>query len=110
MSIGLLSSLVFTPPTQRDFHPRESGGVDRGAVCYRPTCCRYARIGCPWRGPFHEVKGHEETCIHPKKTGDEVMNALVNMDQRQLEEKQLYSTVFSLLCLEKITFSGEMAV
>jgi len=70
----------------------------------RTTQCKYTRIGCPWRGPFHEHIEHEESCAHPKKTGSEVMDALQVIDLKQLEEKKLYDSIFDLLSYEKITF------
>ena len=27
---------------------------------YRTTMCKFNRIGCQWRGPFHEVQVHEQ--------------------------------------------------
>ena len=49
---------------------------------------------------------HEELCVHPKKTGLEVMGAVVQQDVHAEEEKKLYSDIFSLLSYEKITFNG----
>lgn len=74
---------------------------------FRPTICMYDRIGCPWRGPFHEQTEHHENCIHPKKSGAEVMDMLFAMDKKKREESTLYDHIFSLLSYEKITFSGE---
>ncbi|XP_046563259.1 cysteine and histidine-rich protein 1-like [Haliotis rubra] len=78
---------------------------ERELCAERPTACKYAKIGCPWLGPYHEGREHETSCAHPKKSGSEVLEALKVLDLKQLEEKQLYSTIFSLLSLEKITFN-----
>jgi len=72
----------------------------------RVTQCKYKRIGCPWKGPFHELPAHEDECSHPTKTGTELMGILGEMDQNHRRDMQLYNTIFSLLCYEKIGFTG----
>ncbi|XP_062343055.1 zinc finger TRAF-type-containing protein 1 isoform X1 [Osmerus eperlanus] len=69
------------------------------------TQCKYKRIGCPWQGPFHELPAHEGECCHPTKTGSELMGILGEMDQNHRRELQLYNSIFSLLCYEKIGFT-----
>ncbi|XP_076335357.1 zinc finger TRAF-type-containing protein 1 homolog isoform X1 [Tachypleus tridentatus] len=71
----------------------------------RLTLCCYSRIGCKWRGPFHELQNHEELCLHPHKTGKEVIEALAIIDEKNFQEKELYSCVFELLSYEKIAFN-----
>lgn len=71
----------------------------------RLTSCRFSRIGCQWRGPFHEMQAHEECCIHPHKSGGDVMDALEIIDRKFVEEQQLYNRIFDLLSFEKITFN-----
>lgn len=71
----------------------------------RPTDCKFARIGCQWRGPIHEVPSHEANCAHPKKSGAEVMVALHAHDARAAEEKKLFLTLIDLLSYEKIIFN-----
>ncbi|XP_035285895.1 zinc finger TRAF-type-containing protein 1 isoform X1 [Anguilla rostrata] len=71
----------------------------------RVTQCKYKRIGCPWQGPFHELTAHEAECCHPTKTGNELMGILDEMDQSHRKEMQLYNSIFSLLCFEKIGFT-----
>jgi len=73
---------------------------------YRISSCKYSRIGCPWRGPNHEIPEHETHCAHPHRTGADVMEALREIDARTLEERRLYDNVFDLLSYEKITFNG----
>lgn len=93
----------------------------------RPTNCKYQRIGCQWKGPIHECEykftnsvntnflifhllciasEHEGNCLHPKKTGAEVMLALQENDTQFNEERKLFSTLIELLSYEKIIFNG----
>ncbi|KAK2830321.1 hypothetical protein Q5P01_018252 [Channa striata] len=71
----------------------------------RVTQCKYKRIGCPWQGPFHELIAHENECSHPTKTGTELMEILGEMDQNHRRDMQLYNSIFTLLCYEKIGFT-----
>ncbi|KAK3609401.1 hypothetical protein CHS0354_011977 [Potamilus streckersoni] len=71
----------------------------------RPCSCKYTRIGCRWRGPHHELQGHEETCVHPKKSGEEIMEALQLIQSQQEEKLKMYNDIFNLLSLEKVTFN-----
>ncbi|GAB6026997.1 hypothetical protein CHUAL_013663 [Chamberlinius hualienensis] len=73
--------------------------------CERITTCKFHRIGCPWRGPYHEMVEHQEQCAHPKKSGGDVMDSLVVVDQKRKEELSLYNKIFDLLSFEKITFN-----
>lgn len=71
----------------------------------RPTDCKYAVIGCQWKGPIHEVSQHETFCAHPKKSGADVMQSLVERDAINLEEKKRFNTLIDLLSYEKIIFN-----
>lgn len=71
----------------------------------RPTDCKFARIGCQWRGPIHEVPSHETNCAHPKKSGAEVMVALQDHDAKAAEDKKLFLSLIDLLSYEKIIFN-----
>lgn len=73
----------------------------------RPVKCGYSKIGCPWRGPSHELTEHENVCPHPSASGKDVMLALDATDQKFQEEKLLYDTIFDLMSFEKITFNGK---
>ena len=44
--------------------------------------------------------------MHPNKAGLEIIETLRELDEKKLEEQQIYSTVYSLLSFEKITFNG----
>ncbi|KAG1661121.1 Cysteine and histidine-rich protein 1 [Nymphon striatum] len=71
----------------------------------RLMSCQFERIGCGWRGPFHELKEHQIVCIHPQKSGAEVMEALKVKDKSKENELNLFHHVFDLLSYEKINFS-----
>ena len=68
--------------------------------------CRYERIGCLWRGPFHEKEAHESSCTHPTKPGEEVMGVLEALDTQRQVDMKLFKHVYELLSFEKVTFSG----
>ena len=48
---------------------------------------------------------HSESCIHPHKSGREILDVLVALDREAIEEKKLYDSIFDLLSFEKITFN-----
>lgn len=73
---------------------------------FRMTTCKYSRIGCPWRGPSVWCVEHEKECVHPKKSGAEVMDALQVIEKKTEEERLLYESIFDLLSYEKMTFNG----
>ncbi|XP_061398427.1 zinc finger TRAF-type-containing protein 1 homolog [Musca vetustissima] len=73
--------------------------------CERPTNCKYSRIGCQWRGPNHETTEHERNCLHPNKSGYEVISALESHDAKIKEEKKMFNTLIDLLSYEKIIFN-----
>ncbi|XP_062384822.1 zinc finger TRAF-type-containing protein 1 isoform X1 [Sardina pilchardus] len=87
--------------------PRSSLERHQNEECQdRVTRCKYVRIGCPWQGPFHELPAHEAACCHPSKSGQELMGILSDMDQQHRRELTLYSSIFNLLCFEKIGFTA----
>jgi hypothetical protein len=73
----------------------------------RPTDCKYAVIGCQWKGPIHEATQHEAFCAHPKKSGADVMQSLIDRDAQNMEEKKRFNTLIDLLSYEKIIFNGK---
>ncbi|XP_043243407.1 cysteine and histidine-rich protein 1 homolog isoform X3 [Amphibalanus amphitrite] len=77
----------------------------RDACDERPLTCRYSRIGCPWRGPAHELTAHQTQCVHPHNTGETIMGVLQAGELRRQREAQLYDTIFDLLSFEKILFN-----
>lgn len=54
----------------------------------------------------HTALEHEKVCLHPKKSGAEVMLALQANDVALNEERKLFSTLIELLSYEKIIFNG----
>ncbi|XP_074646113.1 zinc finger TRAF-type-containing protein 1-B-like isoform X1 [Tubulanus polymorphus] len=85
--------------------PRHMLENHEGEKCLeRLTNCEYDKIGCPWRGPYHELKQHAEQCTHPKKTGAEIMESLNVRDLKRAEEMKVYNKIHSMLSYEKITF------
>ncbi len=61
-------------------------------------------------GPHHELTSHQENCIHPKKSGAEVMDILRLFDEDLEKEKKVYHNIFELLNYEKITFNGNLLI
>ena len=76
---------------------------------FRPSTCKFARIGCPWNGPQHELAGHENSCSHPQKSGLEIMDCLNKIDDAQSAQQLLFKDIFNLLSFEKVTFNGKLA-
>lgn len=50
---------------------------------------------------------HERNCLHPQKSGYEVMAALEAHDVKIKEEKKMFNTLIDLLSYEKIIFNGQ---
>lgn len=50
---------------------------------------------------------HERNCLHPQKSGYEVMAALEAHDVMIKEEKKMFNTLIDLLSYEKIIFNGK---
>lgn len=57
---------------------------------------------------MHERAAHELECVHPHRSGAEVMDALQQLDQQLVDERKLFSTIFELLGYEKIIFNGKI--
>ncbi|XP_074594570.1 zinc finger TRAF-type-containing protein 1-B [Brevipalpus obovatus] len=75
---------------------------ERSLCCERLITCRYERIGCLWRGAYHEKDVHESICSHLKKNGREILPIIEMMDKREREERLVYDSIFDLLSFEKI--------
>ncbi|GBP31951.1 Cysteine and histidine-rich protein 1 homolog [Eumeta japonica] len=71
----------------------------------RLTGCRYAVIGCPWRGPAHEAGTHETACAHPAKSAADVVEALEARDRNAADVTAVHNQILDLLSYEKITFN-----
>ncbi|XP_065216446.1 zinc finger TRAF-type-containing protein 1 homolog isoform X2 [Planococcus citri] len=87
-------------------YPRNTLGRHEQSLCSeRITICQYSRIGCPWRGPFHELAEHEKACQFPCSTGVQVLEVLDALDKKAQEEKRLYDSIFDLLSFERIVLN-----
>ncbi|XP_061720467.1 zinc finger TRAF-type-containing protein 1 homolog isoform X1 [Cydia pomonella] len=71
----------------------------------RLTGCRYASIGCGWRGPAHEARAHEAACAHPGKSAAEVVDVLAERERAARDANAVYTQVLDLLSYEKITIN-----
>ncbi|XP_063386063.1 zinc finger TRAF-type-containing protein 1 homolog [Cydia fagiglandana] len=86
--------------------PRHSLQHHEEKICEdRLTGCRYASIGCGWRGPAHEARNHEATCAHPGKSAAEVVDVLAEREKAAREANAVYTQVLDLLSYEKITIN-----
>ncbi|KAG5897290.1 hypothetical protein JTB14_011455 [Gonioctena quinquepunctata] len=86
--------------------PRNSLARHEETECEeRISGCKYSRIGCPWRGPMHERSEHENECVHPNRSGLDVMESLKVIDQQMIDERKLYDSIFDLLGCDRIAFS-----
>lgn len=56
---------------------------------------------------FPAANEHERNCLHPQKSGYEVMAALEAHDVKIKEEKKMFNTLIDLLSYEKIIFNGQ---
>jgi hypothetical protein len=72
----------------------------------RPVKCDYERIGCNWEGPFHELECHNKSCVHPKKSGNEILLALKEKDEQRRANDQVKSLLINCLSMEKVCFNG----
>lgn len=89
-----------------DSQPRDPHSHRSTRCHFRVVNCKFERIGCSWRGPFHELAAHEGDCVHPNKRAEDIMDTLACMDSKQQEKMKVHHSIFNLLSFEKITFSG----
>lgn len=73
----------------------------------RLTGCKYACIGCRWRGPAHEAAEHETQCSHPAKSAADLLTLLAERERENRQATAVYEQILDLLSYEKITFNGE---
>ncbi|XP_039268229.1 zinc finger TRAF-type-containing protein 1-A-like [Styela clava] len=67
--------------------------------------CRFETFGCSWSGPYHESTNHESTCVHPKKSGTELLECLDNREEKHKKQLSVFRQSVSLLSCEQISFS-----
>ncbi|CAK1584980.1 unnamed protein product [Parnassius mnemosyne] len=84
-------------------------GVFVSTLTYAAECwltgCKYACIGCPWRGPAHEAGSHEAQCAHPAKSAADLMALLADRERQARDSTAVYEQIMDLLSYEKITFN-----
>ncbi|CAK1584979.1 unnamed protein product [Parnassius mnemosyne] len=87
-------------------YPRHSLQHHEDNICdERLTGCKYACIGCPWRGPAHEAGSHEAQCAHPAKSAADLMALLADRERQARDSTAVYEQIMDLLSYEKITFN-----
>ncbi|XP_059048784.1 zinc finger TRAF-type-containing protein 1 homolog [Achroia grisella] len=71
----------------------------------RLTGCRYACIGCGWRGPAHEAAAHEERCALPRGAAADVVAVLADHERRAADALAVHRQLLDLLSCEQITIN-----
>ncbi|XP_023938375.1 zinc finger TRAF-type-containing protein 1 homolog isoform X1 [Bicyclus anynana] len=71
----------------------------------RLTGCRYACLGCGWRGAARAAAAHEEACAHPRQSAADLVELLAQRERLNGERLQLHTQLLDLLSVEKITFT-----
>ncbi|XP_045502263.1 cysteine and histidine-rich protein 1 isoform X1 [Colias croceus] len=71
----------------------------------RVTGCRFACIGCGWRGAAHAARAHEAGCAQPRRSAGDVLAVLAERDQAAADQLRIYTQIFDMLSYEKITFN-----
>ncbi|XP_023938376.1 zinc finger TRAF-type-containing protein 1 homolog isoform X2 [Bicyclus anynana] len=87
-------------------YPRHSLQHHEENVCDdRLTGCRYACLGCGWRGAARAAAAHEEACAHPRQSAADLVELLAQRERLNGERLQLHTQLLDLLSVEKITFT-----
>ncbi|KAK3750479.1 hypothetical protein QZH41_018121 [Actinostola sp. cb2023] len=81
------------------------GSHEKEDCINRLVGCKYKRLGCLWQGPFHELSKHEGECVHPNKSGLELMTALDAIDESNAKDVRMLHTIVGLLSYEKIAIN-----
>ncbi|XP_052755665.1 zinc finger TRAF-type-containing protein 1 homolog isoform X2 [Galleria mellonella] len=71
----------------------------------RLTGCRYACIGCGWRGPAHEAAAHEAACAAPRRSAADVVPLLAEHERRAAAALAVHRQLLDLLSCEQITIN-----
>lgn len=74
----------------------------------RVTGCRYACIGCGWRGPAHEARGHEAGCAQPARSAADLVPLLAERARLAQDAAAVHEQILDLLSYEKIAINGEL--
>ncbi|XP_052755667.1 zinc finger TRAF-type-containing protein 1 homolog isoform X4 [Galleria mellonella] len=86
--------------------PRHSLQHHEDSACEeRLTGCRYACIGCGWRGPAHEAAAHEAACAAPRRSAADVVPLLAEHERRAAAALAVHRQLLDLLSCEQITIN-----
>ncbi|XP_068620037.1 zinc finger TRAF-type-containing protein 1 homolog isoform X1 [Battus philenor] len=87
-------------------YPRHALQHHEDSLCEeRLTGCKFACIGCGWRGPAHEASAHEAGCECPARSAADLLALLAERERRARDATAVYEQIFDLLSYEKITFN-----
>ncbi|CAH2042759.1 unnamed protein product, partial [Iphiclides podalirius] len=87
-------------------YPRHSLQHHEENICdERLMGCKYACIGCRWRGPAHEAAEHESRCPHPANSAADLLALLAEKERDARQATAVYEQILDLLSYEKITFN-----
>jgi len=83
--------------------PRSQIPHHENDVCeQRPSTCRYKSLGCKWDGMKHQVDDHETECLHPQKTGSELMEGISLLASDAKDEVDKLKGLLKMLSYERI--------
>ncbi|XP_039758948.1 cysteine and histidine-rich protein 1 homolog isoform X2 [Pararge aegeria] len=86
--------------------PRHSLQHHEDQTCeQRVTGCRYACLGCGWRGAAAAGAAHEAACAHPRQSAADLVELLAARERQAADQLLLHSQLLGLLSYEKITFT-----
>ncbi|XP_045777778.1 cysteine and histidine-rich protein 1 homolog isoform X1 [Maniola jurtina] len=71
----------------------------------RVTGCRYACLGCGWRGAAASAAAHEAACAHPRQCAADLVELLQQRERAAADALLLHTQLLDLLSYEKITFT-----
>ncbi|VVC96512.1 unnamed protein product [Leptidea sinapis] len=80
-------------------------GTSKRRRYHRVTGCKFASIGCLWRGAARVAGAHEATCERPALSAGEVLDALAVRERCAADQLRVYTQIFDMLSYEKITFN-----
>ncbi|XP_045777779.1 cysteine and histidine-rich protein 1 homolog isoform X2 [Maniola jurtina] len=86
--------------------PRHSLQHHEEKICEdRVTGCRYACLGCGWRGAAASAAAHEAACAHPRQCAADLVELLQQRERAAADALLLHTQLLDLLSYEKITFT-----
>ncbi|XP_050352754.1 cysteine and histidine-rich protein 1 homolog isoform X2 [Nymphalis io] len=86
--------------------PRHSLQHHEEKICEeRVSGCRFASLGCGWRGAARAAAAHEAACAHPRRSAADLLELLARRERRAADDLLVYTQLLDLLSCEKITFN-----